>query len=386
MLKIVIAVEEFDPTKGYLEYYLARELTKLGHKVFVLTFGLNKGLSKTLTNEGFEVITISYSTTVYGYHLPDLAGISYLFHFIGAERPDLIHCQPLDSPLSLILLWWKSFFKYKLAGSIMTQLNIVFSPWGIKKKFLFSISKIVVKAFVLRRSAMVFAKNIKFAEILSLSYGIPRQNFVIIPLGSDLQLFKFDPKARIQIRKKLGISKTEIVLVYSGKIDSTKGLDILVKALAPIVMKNNKVKLLIIGRGDSSIINYLGTLISKYALENNVIFYPWVNKSLLPSFYSASDIGVWPGLSSISIVDAASNGLPLVICRYPVETFAIENKNGFAFTIGDQNELRSHLEKLIYDKSLRFKMGLNSRLLVENTLNWQCVASKYVKAYKEALD
>jgi hypothetical protein len=36
-MKIVNTIDNFDPNKGYLEYYLARELTKLGNKVYVLS-------------------------------------------------------------------------------------------------------------------------------------------------------------------------------------------------------------------------------------------------------------------------------------------------------------------------------------------------------------
>ena len=116
-----------------------------------------------------------------------------------------------------------------------------------------------------------------------------------------------------------------------------------------------------------------------------MIFHPWVNRKTLNSLYSASDIGVWPGLSSVSIVDAASSGLPLVIARYPVETYAIENGNGFAFEIDNVEELRRYLEILIYDDKLRKEMGRKSRELVENKLNWKSITTRYLKAYTLAL-
>ena len=113
----------------------------------------------------------------------------------------------------------------------------------------------------------------------------------------------------------------------------------------------------------------------------NVIFHPWVHRTFLYAFYSAGDIAVWPGSSSISIVEAASVGLPVIIERSPVEIYAIEYGNGFAFKRGDINELRKYLEILIHDGKLREEMGLKSRLLVEHKLNWRAITLQYLDAY-----
>lgn len=384
-MKIVIAVERFDSKATYLEYYLARELTILGHEVVIFTFGLHKGLLRTMFKEGFEVVNLPYFTLVHCYHLPSLSGVTYLFNFLKVERPNIIHCQPLGSPMSLIFVEWKRFFNYKIFGSILTQLNLVFSPWGLKKKLLFSLSKIVVSHDIQKRSEIMFTKTRELANLLSRSYNVPFSKFRIIPLGSDPILYKFDSNARVRLRKKLGFSENDVVLVYSGKIHSSKGLDVLMRALAPIAIKNDNVKLLIIGKGDLSFIEYLKTLISKLKIASKVVFHPWVTVAALPSFYSASDIGVWPGLSSISIVDAASTGLPLIIARCPVETYAIENGNGFAFEIGNVDELRKYLKVLIYDSKTRKEMGHKSRLLVEQKLNWKGITVQYLNAYNYAL-
>jgi glycosyltransferase involved in cell wall biosynthesis len=380
-MRIVIAVEEFDPDKGYLEYYLAKELTKLGHKVYIFTFGWSKGHSRTMLKEGFEVVNIPYFATVYGYHVPNFDGVAYILRFIKMGKPDIIHCQPLDSPLSICFIVWKDLFKYKIVGSIMTQLNMIFSPWDIKKKTLFSLAKIIVTDRVKKRSEIIFAKTGELAKLISRSYDVPQNKFRIIPLGSDPELFKFDLETRVLLRKKLGLSENDIVIVYSGKIDPSKRLDVFVKALAPIVLKNNKVKLLIVGKGEFYYVKYLKMLISNLKITNNVIFHPWVNRTMISTFYSASDIGTWPGLSSISIIDAVSTGLPVVIARYPVEIFAIENENGFAFEIDNVEELRKCLEILVRDDKLRKEMGCRSRLLVEQRLSWNKIVEEYLRVY-----
>jgi len=382
-MKIVIVVEEFDPNKGYLESYLARELTKLGHKAYIFTFGWSKGLLRTMLKEGFEVINIPHFAKINGYHVPNFNGVAHIFKFIAVEKPDIIHCQPLDSPLSLIIIAWKNLFQYKIVGSILTQLNLVFSPWNLKKKILFSFSKIVVTNYVEKRSEIIFAKTTGLMKLITRSYDIPPSKFRIIPLGTDPELFKFDSNARALLRKKLDLSVSDVVIVYSGKINPSKRLDLLINALSPIITQNSKVKLLIIGNGKLSYIEYLKKLISDLKISNNVIFHLWVHRTRLSDFYSASDIAVWPGLSSISIVDAASVGLPLVIANTPVEIYAVDNKNGFVFELDNIDELQKYLRRLIDNEGLRREMGHRSRCLVEQRLNWRYIAMQYIDAYTQ---
>ena len=103
--------------------------------------------------------------------------------------------------------------------------------------------------------------------------------------------------------------------------------------------------------------------------------------SKLPDYYNASDIAVWPGLSSISIIEAASTGLPLIISNYPIETYSIEYRNGYSFEIGNEVQLRNLLAILIYNNNKRDEMGTKSRKLVEDKLNWSNIADLYVESY-----
>ena len=384
-MKIVIAVEEFDPDKGYLEYHLAEELTKLGHKVYVFTFGRGKREARPIVYGGFKIFRLPHFASLNGYHMPSLSGVTHILRFLKAERPDIVHCQPIDSPLSLFFVSWSSFFKYKIVGPIMSQLNIVFSPWNITKKILFCISKIIVNKYAAKKSQVIFAKSRGLTKILCRSYNVPENKFHIIPLGTDPELFKFNPTARNAIRKDLGLSLSDVMIVYSGKIDPTKGLETLLNALSPIIAANKKVKFLVIGTGKPSYVESVRKLAEDLEISNNVFFSSWVKRSLLSDYYSASDIAVWPGLSSISIVDAASVGLPLVIANVPVEVFAINNKNGFTFELGNVNELRAKLKILTDSETLRREMGRKSRCLVENRLNWKFVTMKYLDAYRDAL-
>ena len=381
-IKIVITVEDFDPNKGYLEYYLARELTKLGHKISVFTFGKINKISKVRMKESFEVIRLPYLALLNGQHIPTPVGIAYAIQFIRKEKPEIIHCQPLSSILSIVFISFRQLFGYKIVGSVFSQNPLLDNTF---KKLLFHLQKSMIKLYIKSRSEIIFVKSGNLMKAHEQLFSISRHKFHIIPLGADPNLFKYSDEARSRIRSLLGLSADNIVLVYSGRIIPSKRLDVLAKAIAPLIKQNEKIYLLIVGDSDSLHIKYIKQLIKNMGISKNVIFHPPVHRTRLPNLYSASDIAVWPGLSSISIVEAASVGLPIIMARSPVEIYAAEYENGFVFEPGNVNELREYLRILIYDEKTRKEMGYRSRLLVERRLNWRSIAIQYLDAYERTL-
>ena len=379
---MAITVEDFDPDKGYLEYYLAKGLANLNHRVIIATYSLDNRFSRENLEKNVDVICVPYIFRIKTFHIPSIRSLIFIVNLIKSESPEIIHCQPLFSPLSLIFTVLKDIYGYRIVGSILTQLP---THWSTTKKILFGLTKLAIN-LVEKRLDRIFIKTKELGELISQSYNVPSQKFCVIPLGADETLFKFDLEARMLLRKELCLSETDIVIVYSGKIIPSKDIDILIRAIAPIIAQNHEVKLLIVGKGEQSCVSYLKSLINDLKISDNVIFHSWVHRRRLPALYSASDIAVWPGSSSISIVEAASTGLPLIIARYPVEIYGVEYGNGFAFRKGDVDELHRCLEILVYDDKLRKEMGKKSRLLVEKKLNWRNITLLYLNKYRIALN
>jgi glycosyltransferase involved in cell wall biosynthesis len=382
-MKVVITTDEFDPNKGYLEYYLARELTRMGHKVYIFTFGWSKRLSRTMLREGFEVVNVPYCATIYGYYVPSFSGVAHILEFIQAEKPDIIHCQPLYSPLSLIFISCKHLSKHQIVGSLITG---EYSIDSIIANLRYDLVKIVTEHYVANKTATFFAINDSWKSVLLRLFNIPTEKITLTPLGADPSLFRFDAAARVNVRNLLGLSLDDVVVVYSGKIIPSKELDILLKAIAPIMRRIPKVKLLIVGDGDPSYVKCLKQLSSTLQISNNVVFHQWVHRTKLSDFYSASDIAVWPGSVSISIVEAFSAGLPVITKRSLITKFAVEYGNGFTYEPENITDLNGYLEKLITNDSLREDMGKKSRLLVEQKLNWKTITLQYLCAYNSALN
>jgi glycosyltransferase involved in cell wall biosynthesis len=382
-MKVVITVEAFDRSKGYMEYYLAKELARCGHKVFIFTIDSCKGILREKRNEGFEVIRMPRQTLAYGINVLGFKKVAYVAKFIKTEKPDIIHCQPLFSPLSLVFINFNFLSSYKIVGSLITG---EYSINSVIASLRYSLAKIIIEHYITNKTSSFFVINDVWKKITLKLFNIADSRMEAIPLGADVELFKTDAKTRNIMRDIFGLSKEDVAVVYSGKIIPSKKLDILFEAIAPIIKQNPKVKVIVVGTGDLVYRKHLDKLVSDLGILNNVIFQSWVHRTKLPDFYNASDIAVWPGSVSISIIEAMSVGLPIIVKRSPITSFAISNGNGFSFKPDNVKELNKYLRKLITNCDLRKKMGENSKFLVEKELNWKNIASQYINVYQSVLN
>ena len=378
-MKIVITTEEFAPSMGYLEFYLAKELTKLGQKVFIFTFGRNSRVTRTNCGEGFEVIRLPHFASINGVHAPKPSGIDYVLKFIKTQKLDVVHCQPLYSPLSLLFISNQRLSRYKIVGSLITG---EYSYSSFSQYLIYIFIKLITENYVDSKTASYIAINEGFKEVLLRLFKIQNAKIRLIPLGADSELFKFNNESRITMRNLLGLTAKDFVVVYSGKIIQSKEINLLLEAIAPIIKQNNKVKVLIVGNGDFSYINHLKKISLDLQILDNIIFHDQVHRNKLAEFYSASDVAVWPGSVSISILEAASVSLPVIVKRSIITKYATAYENGFRFTSGDANDLRKYLEILICTSKLRREMGRKSRLLITEKLNWLVIAKQFINEYE----
>ncbi len=71
----------------------------------------------------------------------------------------------------------------------------------------------------------------------------------LVPLGVDTKYFVPPTEAqRSAMRRRLGLSDTDVVFLYAGRIASDKNLHSILTVLAPLMAKDERVRLLVVGR------------------------------------------------------------------------------------------------------------------------------------------
>lgn len=96
---------------------------------------------------------------------------------------------------------------------------------------------------------------------------------------------------RYKIRKKLHIAPNEIILVFVGRLDIVKGIDILIKSVKHIIEKHPNLRLIVAGDGDFS--KYLSV---SSPIWTKITFTGFLSKKNLQELYMIADIGIIPSL------------------------------------------------------------------------------------------
>ena len=122
-------------------------------------------------------------------------------------------------------------------------------------------------------------------------YQVPEEKLTCIPHGLEDKYPGLSQVERNQLRQKFGFTATDKILIFAGKLDTVKGVSLLIKAFRVLKRQYSELRLIIAGDG-----NY------KEVLENcqpewaYITFTGFVDKPTLYELYAISDIGVLPSL------------------------------------------------------------------------------------------
>jgi len=395
-MKIAHVQPFFQPKLGYQEFYLAKEQQNMGHEVCVITsdrYALFPDFSRTVgeilgkryvgrgafVEEGLKVI-----------RLPLIFEIASNNVLLGLRRaladfsPDIVHAHGATAPTTMAAIMFKAALRYKVVVDCHMDYSLE-SKSKMRRTIFYLWSRNPVCRWLLRRADGYIAVAESVRRWLSREWGICYDRIHVIPLGAESNLFSPNKFKRKNIRKKLGVEEEDVLIIYAGKLIPEKDIEILLNAAAPLIDKHRNVKVLLIGNAPKEYMDKLLQLVDKYKIRRNVLFYPFQHKTMLPEFYNAGDVGVWPGQDSITIVEAMATGLPVILPRSDRNLHYLEYKNGFNFQRGNPKELQSCLEKLVVNADLRQKMGLRSNKLVKEKLSWDAIASQTSTFYQEML-
>lgn len=196
--------------------------------------------------------------------------------------------------------------------------------------------------------------------------------------GVDLKKFN-NVKNKDKIRKKLNLSKNDLILIYVGRINFDKGIHVLLKSFKAISKKYNNLTLLIVGEDEINInklinLNYLG-------IKKKIKIFPFSNK--VDQYLKASNLFIFPSYREgfgVSVIEALACGLPVIVSdTYGLKDSFNNNVNGLKFKTGSYKSLSSNLVKLIENKKLRKKFSINARKFVETKFEKNKVINSYKK-------
>jgi len=214
-------------------------------------------------------------------------------------------------------------------------------------------------------------------------YGADAARIILVSCGVDLHRFR--PLDQEESRRKLGLNGDK-VLLYVGRIESLKGLDLLVHTAAHLDTCY-PVRVLVVGadNGQDREIDRLRRLAESLAVEGVIDFVGRVDQEELPTYYSAADVCVVPSYYEsfgLAALESMACGTPVVASRVGgLSTVIQHGSTGYLKSWRCPEAFANSVEMLISNKGLQESMGLAARRRAED-MGWDEVAARMVEVYR----
>ncbi len=213
--------------------------------------------------------------------------------------------------------------------------------------------------------------------------GIKKELIEIVPTGVELEDFKtLPPKGNFRL--KYGISPDEKLILFLGRINKIKGLDLLIKAFNKI--NNDNFKLAIVG-GDYGFKQELNQLISDFNLKDKIIFPGVLIDDAKKEALVDCDLFAIPSRYEsfgVSTLEAMACEKPIVMTKNNHIHNWIDNHAGLACDF-NENELAKCIEKLLNDSELSKQFGKTGKELIYEKYNWDKIEKEMEQVYNSCI-
>lgn len=219
------------------------------------------------------------------------------------------------------------------------------------------VGKKLARAFsklIAHQSEAFIVPSAKISHMMT-DYKISTPVFVI-PSGISLERFEGKGKlARARIRRKLGISPGECLLLYIGRVAKEKNIEEIISYLSD--PETPVCRLLIVGDGPDR--EDLMDTVKKAGMKDRVLFTGMVPPEEVAEYYHAGDIFVSASTSEtqgLTYMEAMASGLPL-LCRRDLCLEGVIEQGLNGYTYNDRNDFRIHLTEMMNDLERRINLG-----------------------------
>ncbi|HWO93477.1 MAG TPA: glycosyltransferase, partial [Dehalococcoidia bacterium] len=206
--------------------------------------------------------------------------------------------------------------------------------------------------------------------------------------GVDLD--RFEPTSRAAARLALGLALDEPIVLFVGRIEPLKGIDLLIDALSYVepLGTGSPATLLIVG-GDALAqreVEDLRHRAARTGVADRVRFVGSAPREMLPLFYSAADVCVVPShyeSFGLVAVEAMACGTPVVASRVGGLTTTVQDGvTGYLVPWRCPEPFAERIELLLANPYLRDSLGRAARRSVER-LRWGHIAERVLALYRE---
>jgi glycogen synthase len=193
-----------------------------------------------------------------------------------------------------------------------------------------------------------------------------------------------------QLRARLGLDSSDLLLVSVGRLEANKGFDVLVRALHMLAHESRleaRWRAVLIGDGPQRA--GLRTLIQSAGLGDRLTLCGRVGDLELHAWYEAADLFVHPTLyegSSLVTLEAMAHRRAIVGTRAGgLPDKVLPGVNGWLVPPGDPHAIAEAIRQALSNPLALVTMGEQSRVIVEREFSWAAATDRLLDLYQEVL-
>jgi len=348
------------PEAGGAELYLhelARRFASSGHEITLLT-SRYKGCAEQEVIDGVSIIRRGskyvFNLAVLWTYLRELRSNGYQ---IVVED---VYLFPLFTPIFVHQPKTVVITNHLYKGNFLRQVPLPFIPavW------------LGEKALRLYQKLPVTTLSVSSKKDL-IDMGIPEENITIINPGLDCELYR--PSTSMKTRYPS--------VVYLGMVKKKKNIDHLIKAMVEVKKVLPEARLIIAGRGLSSLYRKLKALADRLNLDSSVNFYGEVTAEEKVRLFQSAWVSVHPSAKEgwgIPVIEANACGTPAIAYDVPGHSDSIRSgETGLLVAYGDIGALACGMVKLLTDTELRERLSQNAVVWASN-FSWDKSAQDFM--------
>ena len=294
---------------------------------------------------------------------------------------DIVHTNTVFAPIILLVHW---LCQWQKIPYVMTPHGML-EPWalsykGWKKQLYYNIFE---KPALQKASAIQVIANVEASNIKSLGF----QHFVVVPNGVHRQEFQnlTDPKV---FYKQFPVTKNKTLILFLGRIDPKKGLDLLAPAFAKVHAKFPQTHLVIAGPDNIGFMTTVQSYFREAKCLDAVTFTGMLTGELKYAALAAANLYVAPSYSegfSMSVLEGMASALPCVIttgCNFPEAAIA---RAAQVVDINADAIANALIEYLINPQQAK-EIGDRAHDFILQNYTWDCAANKLIQVYNAIIN
>lgn len=359
---------------------------------------LLKGQLSFISNNGFKVIGVSSSgkelgdvksqeeIEVYPIEMTrkispfsDLISLIKFYNFCKKEKPLIVHSH---TPKAGII----GMLGAKLAGVPIRMHTVAGMPLmevtGWKRKLLELVEKLTYSC-----STKVYPNSNGLKSFILENSFVNESKLKVLGNGSsngiDTSYFdnkEFENKSKL-LKEELGLSESDFVFVFVGRLVGDKGINELIHAFSQL--KNNSIKLILVGEKESEL-DPLKEETIKEIDNNRGVIHVGFQRDVRP-YLAISDALVFPSYREgfpNAVLQAGSMGLPSIVSDINgCNEIIVNGLNGMLVPAKDSKALYELMNEFVTDRSKFLSMKEHARKMItdryDQKKHWNFILKEY---------